>query len=74
MLAVLLFCFVCFIFLQKVGFDISCKLSPRRQSSFASNIKAYFLLKRIRKYFKLFFAEIFIEHYEHERMKDIYII
>ena len=30
-------------FFRKIGFDISCKLSPRRQ--FAWNVKAYFLGK-----------------------------
>ena len=49
---VVFFCFFLFFFFlvfflyyfsQKIGFDISCKLSPRRQ--YACNVKAYFLEK-----------------------------
>ena len=43
-------------FSQKIGFDISCKLSPGENNNFA---KAY---EKIRKYFKLSFAEIFMQH------------
>ena len=45
-------------FSQKIGFNISCKLSPRRQ--FAWNVKTYYLGKI--KYFKMSSAEIFTQH------------
>ena len=34
-------------FSQKIGFDIACKLSPRRQ--FACNVDAYFSEKKVKE-------------------------
>ena len=52
----------------KIGFDISCKLSPQ----FAWNVKTYFFFfwggggggGKLRKYFKMSSAEIITQHAE----------
>ena len=46
---------------KKIGFDISCKLSPKEMRQIAWNIKSHFWENK-KKYFKMSFAEDFTQH------------
>ena len=52
-----------FFFPQKIGFDISCKLSPKE--TICMKYQSLFSEENKKKYLKMLFTEIFTQHAKH---------